>query len=267
MAEEVQDAAYTLPRSMLWSININGLMGWLTAITLCYCIGDLSTVLETPTGYPFIQVFYNSTKSLPATNFMTFIVLFMATFSCVTIMASASRQIFAFARDQALPFSNWVSTIHPTLGVPVNSVIICIVTSSALSFINIASVVAYNNIVSLGSGALMISYIVCIACFLWRRYSSEPAQLNKFSLGRLGPFVNVLAIVFLAVVFIVAFFPPIPLPWLTWDTMNWSSLIFCTVLLWSMVYYFIWGRHIYEGPVKNVLKMEMIHEAERARYV
>lgn len=26
---------------MMWSINLNGLMGWLTAITFCYCIGDL----------------------------------------------------------------------------------------------------------------------------------------------------------------------------------------------------------------------------------
>ncbi|KAJ2984347.1 hypothetical protein NQ176_g3 [Zarea fungicola] len=41
MAEEVQDAAKTLPRSMMWSINLNGLMGWLTAITFCYCIGNL----------------------------------------------------------------------------------------------------------------------------------------------------------------------------------------------------------------------------------
>lgn len=41
MAEEVQDAARTLPQSMMWSINLNGLMGWLTAITFCYCIGDL----------------------------------------------------------------------------------------------------------------------------------------------------------------------------------------------------------------------------------
>lgn len=41
MAEEVQDAARTLPQSMMWSINLNGLMGWLTAITLAYCIGDL----------------------------------------------------------------------------------------------------------------------------------------------------------------------------------------------------------------------------------
>lgn len=267
MAEEVQDAARTLPRSMLWSVNINGLMGWLTAITLCYCIGDLSTVLDTPTGYPFIQVFYNSTQSLPATNFMTIIVLFMATFSCVTIMASASRQIFAFARDQALPFSGWISKVHPTLGVPVNSVIICVCISSALSFINIASVVAYNNIVSLGSAALMVSYIVCIACFLWRRNSSEPAQLNKFSMGKYGNLVNIIAIVFLSIVFIVAFFPPVPRPWLTWDTMNWSSVIFSTVLVWSIAYYYIWGRYIYEGPVKNVQKMEMIHEAEGHRYV
>lgn len=116
----------------MWSINVNGLMGWLTAITFCYCIADIdegrtwysdnpgfvrvtnigqSVVLQTPTGHPFIQVFYNVTRSLPATSAMVSIIILMAIFSCVTIMASASRQMFAFARDDGLPFSTWLSQV------------------------------------------------------------------------------------------------------------------------------------------------------------
>lgn len=43
MSEELKDAAYTLPRSMMWALFINGAMGWITAITAAYCIGDLTT--------------------------------------------------------------------------------------------------------------------------------------------------------------------------------------------------------------------------------
>lgn len=41
MSEELKDAAYTLPRSMMWATTINGAMGWVTAITVAYCVGDL----------------------------------------------------------------------------------------------------------------------------------------------------------------------------------------------------------------------------------
>lgn len=89
MSEELKDAAYTLPRSMMWATFINGAMGMITAITVAYCIGDLAegksatllrrlytltdplAVLTTPTGFPFIQMFYNSTQSLAATNAMS----------------------------------------------------------------------------------------------------------------------------------------------------------------------------------------------------
>lgn len=41
MSEELKDAAYTLPRSMMWATTINGAMGMVTAITVAYCVGDL----------------------------------------------------------------------------------------------------------------------------------------------------------------------------------------------------------------------------------
>ncbi|OAQ98391.1 hypothetical protein LLEC1_05271 [Akanthomyces lecanii] len=257
MAEEVQDAAQTLPKSMMWSINLNGLMGWLTAITFCYCIGDLEQVLKTKTGYPFIQVLFNVTESYQATNFLTSVVLLMNTFSCVTIMAGASRQMFAFGRDKGLPCSGWLSQVHPRLGVPVNAVVLSAVISTLLSLINIGSTVAFNSLVSLGSGTLMISYIVCIGCFAWRRCQGGPEALPpaKWSLGAWALPVNVIAICYLLLVFIIAFFPSVPLPALRAQSMNWSSVILTMVVVWAMAYYFIWSRHVYQGPVKFVQKL------------
>ncbi|TQV95265.1 hypothetical protein V2A60_009691 [Cordyceps javanica] len=250
MAEEVQDAARTLPISMMWSVNINALMGWLTAITFCYCIGDLEQVLQTKTRIPFIQVVFNVTQSYRATNFMVCIVLLMVTFSCVTIMAGASRQMYAFGRDKGLPGSPWLSHVHPTLGVPVNAVFMSTLISILLSLINIGSSVAFENLVALGSGTVMISYIVCIGCFIWRQHSGEPIPPAKFSLGSWSLPVNMIALCYLSVVFVVVFFPQAPLPLLTAESMNWSSLIFTVVVAWAMAYYFIWSRRVYEGPVK-----------------
>ncbi|KAI7361466.1 hypothetical protein KC336_g21822, partial [Hortaea werneckii] len=103
MAEELQDAAYTLPRVMTLATFANGLMAFVMLIAICYCIGDIEAVLSTPTGYPFIQIFYNITGSLAATNAMTAFIIILSASSCITIMAGSSRQLFAFARDDGLP--------------------------------------------------------------------------------------------------------------------------------------------------------------------
>lgn len=42
-SEELKDAAYTLPRSMMWATTINGVMGLITAITTAYCLGDVAS--------------------------------------------------------------------------------------------------------------------------------------------------------------------------------------------------------------------------------
>ena len=41
---------------MMWTVVLNGVLGWIMLVTFCFCIGDVETALETPTGYPFIQV-------------------------------------------------------------------------------------------------------------------------------------------------------------------------------------------------------------------
>lgn len=56
MSEEIRNASKTLPRIMLATLFVNGALGFIMLITLCFCIGNLQDVLQTGTGYPFIQV-------------------------------------------------------------------------------------------------------------------------------------------------------------------------------------------------------------------
>lgn len=111
-AEEVEDSGRTLPRSIMWSVYLNGTLGFIMAITMCYCLGDLTSILETPTGYPFIQVFYNATQSNAATNVMVTIIIITITACCVSEVATCSRQLWSFARDKGVPFSDWLAFVR-----------------------------------------------------------------------------------------------------------------------------------------------------------
>lgn len=142
--------------------------------------------------------------------------------------------------------------VPPGWDIPLNAVMFTVVVSILLSLINIGSVIAYNNITSLGVNALLSSYIVSISCVCLKRWRKEPLLPRRFSLGRFGFAINIFSVLFLILVYTFCFFPPAPNPPL--DEMNWSILIYGVVVLFSLAYFFFKGRHVYVGPVEYVRK-------------
>ena len=172
-------------------------------------------------------------------------------------MAGSSRQLFAFARDQGLPCSSWISHINHRFDTPVNAIIVSFAISVIFALINLGSSLAFNIITSLGTATLAVSYIICISCILWRRITSQPLLPSKFDMGpHFGLAANILAVGWLSLVFVISFFPPVPLPLLTLAGMNWSVLVFAVVVLFSGVYFVVWGRKYYVGPVEYVRKLD-----------
>lgn len=112
MAEEIKDAGVVVPRSMVWSFLINVPFTFGLLIAYLFCIGNVEEALASKTGFPFMYVFQNATKSISATTGLTIVVLVLLTMITISALASTSRQTFAFARDKGLPFSNWLGTVR-----------------------------------------------------------------------------------------------------------------------------------------------------------
>jgi choline transport protein len=79
----------------------------------------------------------------------------MAMFCNLSITATASRQLFAFARDQGVPYAKFFAYVRPGWDVPMNSIIVSFVVSCLLSLINIGSTIALNNITALSLCAIL----------------------------------------------------------------------------------------------------------------
>ena len=114
MSEELRDASRNLPRSMIWTTVINGALGLIMLITFCFTLGNIDAAIDTTTGYAFIEVFYNATGSKAGTTVMSSLIIFMQMFCNLSIVATSSRQLFAFARDQGVPFAKWVAYVSPS---------------------------------------------------------------------------------------------------------------------------------------------------------
>lgn len=184
-AEEVQDASIVLPKVLIWSIVPNGIMTLIMGVTFIFCIGDIDSVLASPTNEPFIQVFYNATQSYAGATIMTCIIAIMLTSACISEVATASRQLWSFARDQGLPFSHWLSYVPPGWNIPLRAVFVSVVISSLLSLVNIGSTVALNAINSLGVVSLLFSYTVTIGYVLVERTHLISTLLTLFCLSQL----------------------------------------------------------------------------------
>lgn len=137
---------------------------------------------------------------------------------------------------------------------PLNSIYVTILFVLLLSLINLGSTVAFMQVISLGVAAMLTSYLVSISCVMLKRLRGEPLLPSKFSLGKFGLAINMIAVVFLAFLLIFCFFPVAPHPKVA--DMNWACLGYGTVIIFSMVYYVFRARFRYVGPVEYVRKGE-----------
>ncbi|KAF7187537.1 putative amino-acid permease [Pseudocercospora fuligena] len=104
MSEEVRDAAYTVPRAMLFVYIFNMVIIFPGILTVCYHIPDLDAALDDPTTYPAIYVL----RQAMSTGWMTVVLaitVFILMASNVVYLAAVTRDLYAFARDHGLPFS------------------------------------------------------------------------------------------------------------------------------------------------------------------
>lgn len=111
MSDEVKDAPRYVPRSMIYTVLINGVFAFGFVVALLYCIGDLELVLTSSTGQPIIEVLYQATGSKAATNVFMVMLLIISSIGNFGIFASVSRLIWAFAKDRGLPYADFFSYV------------------------------------------------------------------------------------------------------------------------------------------------------------
>lgn len=103
MAEEVANAATAIPHAIMLSVLINGSLGFGMLIAVLFCMGNVNEALTTPTGYPFIEIFYQATNSVGGACAMTSVILAIAICTVAGMLAATSRQFWSFARDKGVP--------------------------------------------------------------------------------------------------------------------------------------------------------------------
>lgn len=250
MAEEVKNAARSVPKAMMSIYVVNFCLIFPAILTICYHIPNVSDALSDPTAYPTIYVLRQSMSDAWMTVVLVIVVVLLIC-SNITYLAAVSRDLFAFSRDKGLPFSDWISKVDEHRSIPQNACIFTSVISVCLALIYIGSPVAFYAITSLLTVALLQCYCFSIGCLLWRRIRHpETLPPAQFPLGKFGIPVNAAAVTYSFWSFFWSFWPqnyPV-----TAAGFNWASVIFVAVLLVALVYYVLIAHRRYTGPVALV---------------
>ena len=111
MSEEIHNASLVIPRSIMATLSLNGCLGFGMLLATLFSLNDVKAAIESPTGYPFMEILIRSTGSISGAALMASLVTAMQWCANVGILASASRMCWSFARDHGLPGSRYLQHV------------------------------------------------------------------------------------------------------------------------------------------------------------
>lgn len=59
-----------------------------------FCLGDIESAVNSPTGQPYIEVILNATHSVPATKVLVVVILILVVSCSVNGVTTTSRQLW-----------------------------------------------------------------------------------------------------------------------------------------------------------------------------
>ncbi|KAJ3530688.1 hypothetical protein NM208_g9215 [Fusarium decemcellulare] len=257
MTEEMPNPSRDAPLAMVYAIGVGGTTGTVFVLVLLFCLTDLPAIVATSTGMPIIELILQATGSRAATCFISLMLAICFIHGTNGSVTSASRLLFAMARDKGVFFHGYFSHISPTLEVPVRTIMLTFVFNAFFGLLYLGPTVAFNAFISSCTILLNASYAFPILVLIVRGRKI----LHKFQtpetpwkLGdRLGLFLNWVAVLYVGITSVFFCFPP-ALP-VTANSMNYVSVVMGIFFVILAGYWMVYGK-TFEGPKIEIIMGE-----------
>lgn len=208
-SEETKDARNTVHKGMMHAVLWSIVFGFVLILSMIMAIPDLKAAAAS--GWSSFNNLFISAILGSFVGKVLLVAVLLSNFLCaLAAVTSTSRMIYAFARDDGLPFSGLLKSVSPTYRTPVPAIWATAILTSLLTAIT----TPLGAFAALSTGCAMylyISYAMPIAA----GFFSEGKSWNTFGPFRLGALSKPFAIVVMlgTLVIIVAghvFVPSIP---------------------------------------------------------
>ncbi|KAH9922972.1 amino acid transporter [Fomitopsis serialis] len=246
VSEETAGAAKAAPIAILVSVASVGCLGWILNIAVSFAMASVPDLLSTQLALPMGQLYLDiiGKKGMLAIWCVTITVQFL----CGAAQGvDASRVVFAFARDNALPGSRWWKKMNHHTQTPVNAVWLVMFLAAICGLLGFSST-ALTSLASASVIGLYTSYTTPI--FL--RITSGRHKLipGPFSLGRWSTPIGSIAVAWVTFIVVLLCFPTTQTPIAA--SMNYAVLLIMVVFIFAGGSWVLSARHWFTGPLPNV---------------
>jgi amino acid transporter len=257
-AEETQHASRMAATGMWTSVVASVIFGWILLLAVTFAIPSTQFALDNiGTVVPSIWAESMSQSWAEALLFICVV----AQFFCLTAsVTSASRMMFAFSRDRAVPgHSLWRRVARNRI--PRWSVAGIGVFSAALMIPAVWNyLVGYFAGTAIAVIGLYIAFILPV--YLRYRQGEKWQEARAWSLGRHYKWIDLVSLIWVGIITILFIFPlyRAGLPWaedFTWELTNYTILWFVAIGLIFGGWWLISARHWFKGPIRMGTEEEL----------
>lgn len=249
MSEETHDPARRAPIGILTAVGVSAVAGYAYLVGLTLAIDDLPALAKD--DHAPLTILQHGLGPT-AGRWGMGLAIFAMWFCGLSSVTSASRTLYAFSRDDGLPFSAAIRKVHPTLKTPHVAIAVAFVAPAVL-------VVAtsrlessfFDAMVSMATMGLYVSYALPIGLGLVARGRGRWRRMGPFHLRGFGRVVAVLALGWSAFVLVVCSLPPEVLP----------SRLFAAMLALLGVAWLVVVRKRFRGPAITLDALEADRDA------
>ncbi|MEU0273160.1 APC family permease [Streptomyces sp. NPDC006307] len=192
LGEESLDPSRNAPRAVLRAIVASFVLGGLVLLLALMSVSSLRGDKLSTEGLQYVVL---DVLGPTAGKAMLWCVLIAVTVCALAVHTAAVRLAFAMARDTNLPASARLAKVSPRFGTPVLPTVLVGVLALAVLLVNIRRPQIFTVVTGIGIVMIYLAYLLVTGPMLVARLRGrwQPAE-GRFSLGRWGLPVNVLAV-------------------------------------------------------------------------
>jgi amino acid transporter len=207
VAEETVMARLNSAWGVFLSVAVSAVVGYILLLVLTWCIPEGKVAETAADAYPVLYIVYNNLSTFFA-NIIA-VIIGVAMWLCgLASITSMARMWYAFARDDGMPGSAFIKRVSRKYRTPVWSTVI----TSVLSVLICIYAAAFFVVTSISTITLYLAYMFPIY-LNWRNKRRGQGEFTTpetapWNLGKWGPVLNVIAIVWVIIISVIFSLPP-----------------------------------------------------------
>jgi amino acid transporter len=242
LGEEGVNVRRNIPRGVIGSVAISGVLGMVTLFCVALAIPDLKKTAADPAPIAYIASYWLG----PVASRLFLVAVVYSVFALIVVsIAAVGRTFFALSRDNVLPASRVLASVNPTSRTPIPAIVLSTLLMVVVMVFAALRGDAFTILIASTPVLVFMNNLLIVLAY-WRRRSQVLTIPSGFTLGRWATPVFVLSTIWLVGVLLDLTLPPDFRPAAITALVIWAIAI-----LWYVL--FIRGR-VRRGEAATALK-------------